>query len=146
MYCWKCGAQIDDDSLYCSHCGAIVGKEKGEPMNPHRQTPGSIEPEGTTGNTVDVTIQKRTRKTNPGSIVGFVISMLGIVLIILAMVLESIGFLIATAAVGGVGAIVSAISLGRQEKTFRSGNFLAQIGITFGVILFVAGLIYSILL
>ena len=30
MYCYKCGAQIPDESIFCSHCGTKVG---GEPVS-----------------------------------------------------------------------------------------------------------------
>ncbi|MCD8209282.1 MAG: zinc ribbon domain-containing protein [Coprobacillus sp.] len=147
MYCSRCGAEIDDDSLYCSHCGAPVAKEKMSPMNPHRQTPGSIEPIGTTGNMMSTTGEPaKIKKTNIGSVVGFIISMVGVVLIILAMIFESVGLLIATAVIGGVGTIISSISLAKQDKIFRARNSYAGVGITLGVILFVAGLLYAILL
>ncbi len=31
MYCFKCGSQIADDSLFCEHCGANVNKEEIKP-------------------------------------------------------------------------------------------------------------------
>ncbi len=67
MFCPKCGKSIDDDSIYCSHCGSAVGRP---------QAPASME----------------RRETNVYAILGLVFSLIGVMVPIVTIVLSILGY------------------------------------------------------
>ena len=108
-YCTHCGAELRDEAVLCPKCGCWVN--------------GAVTP----------TLRQPTRKLNISALVGFILSMVSVVLV----VIDFAGLL---ALAGMIVSIVGLVQI-KNIKQMRGKGFAIS-GVIVGAIFFVFGLIY----
>lgn len=106
MYCKKCGNTIDEDTIFCPHCGE---KQEDEPQNEKEQI-------------VEQTPVEPTKKSyNIFAVIGFAVA-------IISLFLNFFGL------VGIAALIVSIIGYKKIEETAENGKRFAFAGMIIGAI------------
>lgn len=114
-YCEHCGKEVDDNAIVCIHCGCRTTNDAGYS--------GANNPNGRTTQS-----QKRVSLL---SILGFIVSCVSVVLLVLCFVTYN---LLVRSNCTAVGAVISAIGLADCKQQNQSGRVLSIIGIIISVI------------
>ena len=116
MFCTKCGKQIDDQSKFCSGCGAAVEQAKTESIKPDE-----IRPAGNGFNQMPPVQPAQLLPMNGLAIAGFVLSLISI-------------FPTYVYLPGIIAIILSAVALSQIKPGRYRGRGLAIARLTIGII------------